>query len=199
MLALPQESRACAGAVRGGNSDADAAPGLGRAVLQLRFPRRLLGLVLRTVCKGAPLAGRRSAPVLSVPAAPRHRRGIHCAQIFTRRYKTGVWDLTAFVDSGGMPSSHSSLCTVRRSLAAFTCTRLGSSQLLCDRSTDLHWADFVRLQLCSDATCLATGCDHRGCIPVWPWQRAVCGRAVLQPGGYVRRGRRTAACGCHPY
>ncbi len=60
---------------------------------------------------------RRSVPTLSVSAAPRHRRGVCCAQIFTRRYKTGVWDLTAFVDSGGMPSSHSSLCTVRRSSA----------------------------------------------------------------------------------
>lgn len=34
-------------------------------------------------------------------------------QIFTKRYKKGVWDLKAFVDSGGMPSSHSSLCAVR--------------------------------------------------------------------------------------
>ncbi|KAI7837733.1 hypothetical protein COHA_008455 [Chlorella ohadii] len=32
-------------------------------------------------------------------------------KIFTKRYKTGVWDLGAFFDSGGMPSSHSSLCS----------------------------------------------------------------------------------------
>lgn len=31
-------------------------------------------------------------------------------KIFTKRYKKGVWDLRAMVDSGGMPSSHSSLC-----------------------------------------------------------------------------------------
>ena len=32
-------------------------------------------------------------------------------KIFTKRYKTGVWDPRAFVDSGGMPSSHSALCS----------------------------------------------------------------------------------------
>eukprot|EP00884_Botryococcus_braunii_P004871 jgi/Botrbrau1/14385/Bobra.0014s0034.2 len=31
-------------------------------------------------------------------------------KIFTSRYKTGIWDVRAFFDSGGMPSSHSSLC-----------------------------------------------------------------------------------------
>lgn len=31
-------------------------------------------------------------------------------KIFTKRVKEGVWDLTAVVDSGGMPSSHSALC-----------------------------------------------------------------------------------------
>ncbi|KAK9835299.1 hypothetical protein WJX81_000183 [Elliptochloris bilobata] len=41
------------------------------------------------------------------------------AKIFTRRYKTGVWDLTACVDSGGMPSSHSSLCTAVTTAVAF--------------------------------------------------------------------------------
>lgn len=35
-------------------------------------------------------------------------------QIFTKRFKKGVWDITAVVDSGGMPSSHSSLCSVSR-------------------------------------------------------------------------------------
>lgn len=34
-------------------------------------------------------------------------------QIFTRRIKQGRWDIRAIVDSGGMPSSHSALCTVR--------------------------------------------------------------------------------------
>ena len=34
-------------------------------------------------------------------------------KIFTKWYKTGVLTLRAFVDSGGMPSSHSSLCSVR--------------------------------------------------------------------------------------
>ena len=33
-------------------------------------------------------------------------------QIFTKKYKKGVWDIKAIVDSGGMPSSHSSLCMV---------------------------------------------------------------------------------------
>ncbi|BDA43978.1 Uncharacterized membrane protein YuiD [Coccomyxa sp. Obi] len=33
------------------------------------------------------------------------------AKIFTRRLKQGVWDIRAIVDSGGMPSSHSALCT----------------------------------------------------------------------------------------
>ncbi|EFN59036.1 hypothetical protein CHLNCDRAFT_137734 [Chlorella variabilis] len=32
-------------------------------------------------------------------------------KIFTKRYKTGVWDARAFFDSGGMPSSHSALCS----------------------------------------------------------------------------------------
>ena len=39
-------------------------------------------------------------------------RGLCNAQIFTRRLKKGVWDIRAIVDSGGMPSSHSALCTV---------------------------------------------------------------------------------------
>lgn len=43
----------------------------------------------------------------------RQVRSLPPPQIFTKRYKTGVWDLRAFVDSGGMPSSHSSLCSVR--------------------------------------------------------------------------------------
>jgi hypothetical protein len=41
-------------------------------------------------------------------APPRCR----AAQIFTRRFKTGKWDVRAIVDSGGMPSSHSALCSV---------------------------------------------------------------------------------------
>jgi hypothetical protein len=32
-------------------------------------------------------------------------------KIFTKRYKQGVWDARAFLDSGGMPSSHSALCS----------------------------------------------------------------------------------------
>ncbi len=35
------------------------------------------------------------------------------SQIFTKRIKEGVWDVTAVVDSGGMPSSHSALCMAR--------------------------------------------------------------------------------------
>lgn len=31
-------------------------------------------------------------------------------KIFTKRFKKGVWDLGAMMESGGMPSSHSSLC-----------------------------------------------------------------------------------------
>lgn len=33
-------------------------------------------------------------------------------QIFTKRYKQGVWDVRAVVESGGMPSSHSALTAV---------------------------------------------------------------------------------------
>lgn len=33
-------------------------------------------------------------------------------QIFSKRWRKGVWDLKAIVDSGGMPSSHSALCSV---------------------------------------------------------------------------------------
>ena len=36
----------------------------------------------------------------------------HARQVFTKRYKQGVWDIKAMVDSGGMPSSHSSLTAV---------------------------------------------------------------------------------------
>jgi len=32
-------------------------------------------------------------------------------KIFTTRYKTGIWDIRALYQSGGMPSSHSSLCS----------------------------------------------------------------------------------------
>jgi len=32
-------------------------------------------------------------------------------KIFTKRWRKGVWDLKAIVDSGGMPSSHSALCS----------------------------------------------------------------------------------------
>jgi hypothetical protein len=42
------------------------------------------------------------------PSPPRHA----ALQIFTRRFKTGKWDVRAIVDSGGMPSSHSALCSV---------------------------------------------------------------------------------------
>ncbi|GIL90624.1 hypothetical protein Vretimale_15758 [Volvox reticuliferus] len=31
-------------------------------------------------------------------------------KIFTKRFKKGVWDVGAMLESGGMPSSHSSLC-----------------------------------------------------------------------------------------
>lgn len=40
--------------------------------------------------------------------------GWFCAQflkIFTKAYKTGVWDVRTMFDSGGMPSSHSALCS----------------------------------------------------------------------------------------
>eukprot|EP00877_Chromochloris_zofingiensis_P000793 jgi/Chrzof1/10714/Cz05g09230.t1 len=33
-------------------------------------------------------------------------------KIFTKRYKKGIWDIRAIVDSGGMPSSHSALVAV---------------------------------------------------------------------------------------
>jgi len=32
-------------------------------------------------------------------------------KIFSKRWRKGVWDLKAIVDSGGMPSSHSALCS----------------------------------------------------------------------------------------
>jgi acid phosphatase family membrane protein YuiD len=33
-------------------------------------------------------------------------------QIFTKAYKKKVWDIKAIVEPGGMPSSHSALCSV---------------------------------------------------------------------------------------
>lgn len=41
-------------------------------------------------------------------------------KIFTKRFKKGVWDVRAFVDSGGMPSSHSALCTAITTAIAMT-------------------------------------------------------------------------------
>ena len=40
------------------------------------------------------------------------------AKIFTKWYKTKVFDPTAFFDSGGMPSSHSSLCAAMTTAVA---------------------------------------------------------------------------------
>ena len=42
-----------------------------------------------------------------------HNQAPAALQIFTRRWRKGIWDLRAIVDSGGMPSSHSALCSVR--------------------------------------------------------------------------------------
>lgn len=42
--------------------------------------------------------------------------------------------------------------------------------------------------------CSLAGCDDGDRVPIWLGQRAVCGRAVLQPGGHVRCGRRAATC-----
>lgn len=42
-------------------------------------------------------------------------------QIFTKRWRKGVWDLKAIVDSGGMPSSHSALCSVRSPHSQHAC------------------------------------------------------------------------------
>lgn len=49
----------------------------------------------------------------------------HLTQIFTERYKRGYWDLKAMIGPGGMPSSHSSLCSV-----SFWVVRLGDSLVL---------------------------------------------------------------------
>lgn len=75
---------------------------------------RLLGLV-----SGANVQGKSSTG--TAVAAVAHVALVHipCAmlQIFTKRWRKGVWDLKAIVDSGGMPSSHSALCSVRSSAA----------------------------------------------------------------------------------
>ncbi|KAL6762481.1 divergent PAP2 family-domain-containing protein [Haematococcus lacustris] len=42
------------------------------------------------------------------------------AKIFTKRYKKGVWDIRAMVEPGGMPSSHSSLCSGVTTAVALT-------------------------------------------------------------------------------
>ena len=41
-------------------------------------------------------------------------------QVFTKRAKKGVWDLSALVDSGGMPSSHSALAVAVTAAAGRT-------------------------------------------------------------------------------
>lgn len=56
---------------------------------------------------------------------PRSHTFPHLTQIFTERYKRGYWDLKAMVGPGGMPSSHSSLCSV-----SFWVVRLGDSLML---------------------------------------------------------------------
>ena len=48
------------------------------------------------------------------------------AKVFTHKFKKGKWDVLQVVASGGMPSSHSSLCMVR----APHCTH-GSASLCC--------------------------------------------------------------------
>ena len=49
-------------------------------------------------------------------------------QVFTKRIKKGVWDLRAIIDSGGMPSSHSALCTVLQRCAMLKMSISGHTQ-----------------------------------------------------------------------
>ena len=64
----------------------------------------------------APLTELHDPPPPSPPSSFHFRAPdgtvLHGKQIFTHRARKGKWRLKAFVDSGGMPSSHSSLCSV---------------------------------------------------------------------------------------
>ena len=70
---------------------------------------RLLGLVSGANMQGE---GSTSTAVAAVACAALVRIPCVMLQIFTKRWRKGVWDLKALVDSGGMPSSHSALCSV---------------------------------------------------------------------------------------
>lgn len=52
-------------------------------------------------------------------------------KIFTKWYKTGVFTLRAFVDSGGMPSSHSALCSVRLIIHSYAMPKGALSRCPC--------------------------------------------------------------------
>jgi Divergent PAP2 family len=105
----------------GGDRAASASRGRGQGPsCKLCLCGGILGLVLCAILEGrtrrqSSLAGR--CAIALAMCASRYLRRVFptklpgaCKQIFTKRYKKGVWDLRAFVDSGGMPSSHSSLC-----------------------------------------------------------------------------------------
>ena len=72
--------------------------------------------VLSLSMGAAPLTELHDPPPPSPPSSFHFRAPdgtvLHGKQIFTHRARKGKWRLKAFVDSGGMPSSHSSLCSV---------------------------------------------------------------------------------------
>lgn len=86
-------------------------------------------------------------------------------QIFTYRARKGKWRLKAMVDSGGMPSSHSSLCSVCSTLLAASHTSGAALatfflQLLRAGCYDSSWHDArcQQLPLCG-LSVLQRDCD----------------------------------------
>lgn len=76
-------------------------------------------------------------------------------QIFTKRLRKGVWDIMALFDSGGMPSSHSSLCMVRRSRKAHHC---GGARFLATQGVTTAVAFQYGLSSPLFAVCLCFSC-----------------------------------------
>ena len=146
-----------------------------------------------------------------------YRMAHACSQIFTKRVKKGVWDLKAIVDSGGMPSSHSALCTVRS--CSYTHGRYmfvsegmhryqlgGLLQSLYPFHVHITWRTVLYLKMlpvgmrCSAMGLLHgnhAGRDDGGGPGVWPGQLAICRRALLHACHHVRRRRRALPLRCH--
>lgn len=114
-------------------------------------------------------------------------------QIFTKRVKEGVWDITAIVDSGGMPSSHSALVMVghcmQRPVHAQSCPALHRLPLLQSSATvTVTSSPSALISLCP-----GTGGHHRGGAQAGRGQLHLCCVTRLQPGRHVRRSQRAVA------